>query len=190
MKREEINIKLTNEQRALANVLDREFEIEFDIEDGVITAEMSGYTNGGVNEIVYLNPFTLDEFEKYVNNFDIDDEIDIYRQDASYRDAFRISDSVRDFEEWVGTIEDLVDRAEKVIYAMDNPNDNDECFECCPHCEEEVALPFEFKVHTCPNCGKRIVPCSICPLKNCVKPCPLEKQAQIENGEKDYDDED
>lgn len=39
------------------------------------------------------------------------------------------------------------------------------CSELCPHCEKEVELDNIFKVQTCPNCGKRILPCSICEFK-------------------------
>lgn len=35
-------------------------------------------------------------------------------------------------------------------------------YEVCPRCEQEVELQAELKVQTCPNCGKRIVTCSMC----------------------------
>lgn len=55
--------------------------------------------------------------------------------------------------------------------------------EYCPHCDEVCDLANEFKVQKCPNCGKWLVPCSICPLQNCSKHCPLERYAMILNGE-------
>lgn len=55
--------------------------------------------------------------------------------------------------------------------------------EYCPHCDSMVDLSNEFKVQRCPNCGKWIVPCSICPLDQCSKHCPLERYAIILNEE-------
>lgn len=59
-------------------------------------------------------------------------------------------------------------------------------YEYCPHCETEVELSNEFKVQICPNCGKHIVSCNLCPLLaegNCQGLCPLEKMAKILNNE-------
>lgn len=55
----------------------------------------------------------------------------------------------------------------------------DHCDEWCPECEAEVELPWEFKVHICPNCGRPILPCSICEMGvyECSD-CPLEEQRQ------------
>ena len=69
------------------------------------------------------------------------------------------------------------------------PVDTEHTWEVCPHCEEEVMLDAELKVQTCPNCGKRIVTCSMC--RACDNPdgvpycanCCLDYQAKAENGE-------
>lgn len=53
--------------------------------------------------------------------------------------------------------------------------------EWCPHCDTCVDLENEFKVQRCPNCGKRIVPCNICPLEQCARPCPLSRLATMLN---------
>lgn len=53
--------------------------------------------------------------------------------------------------------------------------------EYCPHCDTYVDLEHDFKVQKCPNCEKWNVPCSICPLENCSKPCPLERLAFMLN---------
>ena len=37
-------------------------------------------------------------------------------------------------------------------------------YEMCPECETEVKLKAEFKVQTCPNCGKPIKPCAMCDM--------------------------
>lgn len=44
--------------------------------------------------------------------------------------------------------------------------------EWCPDCEVEVVLLAEFKEQICPNCGERILPCSICEDMACSR-CPL-----------------
>jgi predicted RNA-binding Zn-ribbon protein involved in translation (DUF1610 family) len=60
-------------------------------------------------------------------------------------------------------------------------------YEVCPHCNEQVMLEPELKVQTCPNCGKRIVTCSMCRAcdsgENYCSRCCLEYQARIENEE-------
>ena len=61
----------------------------------------------------------------------------------------------------------------------------DKCYEVCPHCDQEVALDAELKVQTCPNCGKRIVTCSMCRACDtqddyCTR-CCLCYQAEAEN---------
>ena len=65
--------------------------------------------------------------------------------------------------------------------------DFDHAYEVCPHCEEEVMLDPELKVQTCPNCGRRIVTCSMCRAcdtgeRYCAL-CCLDYQAKKENEE-------
>lgn len=60
-------------------------------------------------------------------------------------------------------------------------------YELCPHCCCEVELINEFKVQICPNCGKYIVACSLCPLleeNKCQVNCPLEMQERKLNNER------
>lgn len=54
--------------------------------------------------------------------------------------------------------------------------------EYCEHCADHVILAGELKVQQCPQCGKWIVPCSLCPLTACThKECPLSELAKIFN---------
>lgn len=63
---------------------------------------------------------------------------------------------------------------------IDTDEINEKVEEYCGHCDEYVCLESELKVQKCPNCGKAIVPCSICPmldeknshLQKCTS-CPL-----------------
>ena len=72
---------------------------------------------------------------------------------------------------------------------MIEPIDHGHCWEVCPDCGEEVMLDAELKVQTCPNCGMRIVPCSMCRACDTDKPfctnCCLCYQAELENREKE-----
>ena len=60
-------------------------------------------------------------------------------------------------------------------------------YEVCPHCGCEVELDAELKVQTCPECGKRIVTCSMCracdSADNYCVFCCLDYQAYHENEE-------
>ena len=72
---------------------------------------------------------------------------------------------------------------------MIEPIDYGHCWEVCPDCGEEVMLDAELKVQTCPNCGMRIVPCSMCRACDTDKPfctnCCLCYQAEVENRERE-----
>lgn len=61
--------------------------------------------------------------------------------------------------------------------------DGDPIEEWCVHCDTCAHIEDEFKVQRCPNCGKWIVPCFICPLQSCARPCPLERLAIMLNEE-------
>ena len=70
----------------------------------------------------------------------------------------------------------------------DPDKDEGKTQEYCPHCDTIVELDAELKVQTCPNCGKRIVTCSVCRAVDCeniapCKFCPLCYQAAKENEE-------
>lgn len=65
-------------------------------------------------------------------------------------------------------------------------NDEDRVCEYCPHCDCEVNLENELKVQSCPNCGKKLVPCNICPLLadgKCPNLCPLSELARRMNNQ-------
>ena len=47
------------------------------------------------------------QFIEYIDNFDIDEEIDIYREDKRYREAFTIRQSLQDFENWIKWLNEI-----------------------------------------------------------------------------------
>lgn len=62
-------------------------------------------------------------------------------------------------------------------------------YEWCPFCEDEVELKAEFKIQICPNCGRPIIPCSICDMERtpCFK-CPLDEECVKLNYELGFND--
>jgi len=56
----------------------------------------------------------VEQLRDYVENFDIDEEIDIHRQDPSYCANFRITQSVQDFNDYIEYVEQVVDRLEQL----------------------------------------------------------------------------
>ncbi|MEZ3441556.1 hypothetical protein [Alistipes sp.] len=98
--------------------LKRAFEEELDFsvnlveQDGVIGAEVEGWTKGGVDMIAWLHPFTAEEFNRYVEDFDTDEQIDLYRQAEDYRNAFTCRQSVEDFDDWKKRLQDSVQELE------------------------------------------------------------------------------
>lgn len=65
-----------------------------------VGAEVEMWTDGGVDMIINLQPFTKEEFIEYVDNFDIDEEIDLHREGKDYKKAFTITESVKDFTDY------------------------------------------------------------------------------------------
>lgn len=84
-----------------------DFIVYTNINNGVEVAEIENWTKGGVNMLMYLNPFTIDEFIQYVDDFDIDELIDLHRESKQYKNAFTISQSLADFTDYHSTLKEL-----------------------------------------------------------------------------------
>lgn len=86
-------------------------------ESGVLCGyELETWTNGGVNMLLFIDcrdcpevsvEFVVKELESSVNAFSVDEEIDLHRQGEAYRNAFTISESLADFEEYKTRLLDL-----------------------------------------------------------------------------------
>lgn len=81
--------------------------------DGI---EMETWTDGGVNMIVCLenDKGLLENFKDYVENFDVEEEIDLYREGESYKRAFTLRQSLDDFEDylkWLNKIVSIIEKA-------------------------------------------------------------------------------
>ena len=76
------------------------------------------------------------------------------------------------------------------VYQLREEEPDNRVEEYCGHCDTYVMLENELKVQICPNCGRAIVPCSICPmldydnypLMKCSS-CPLAKLCEETNKE-------
>ena len=73
--------------------------------------ELNTYTNGGVNQIVFVDfrgtgkdPKNKDDFKELflerVESINIDEEIDLNREMKNYKQAFTLTQSLKDFKDW------------------------------------------------------------------------------------------
>lgn len=79
--------------------------------------ELEAWTNGGVDMIIEIDLQKNDiitELENYIENFDIDEEIDLYRQDKNYKANFTITESVKDFEGWIEWIKQIIELLKQI----------------------------------------------------------------------------
>jgi hypothetical protein len=103
-------------KEAAIEELTRIFEDELDFvvhlheQDGVMGAELEDWTKGGVDMIMWVHPFTPEEFVNIAESFDVDEQIDTHRQAADYRNAFTHRRSVNDFEQWEKRLKENIDK--------------------------------------------------------------------------------
>lgn len=74
--------------------------------DGI---EMETWTDGGVNMIV-----CLENDKGLLENFDVEEEIDLHREGESYKRAFTLRQSLNDFEDylkWLNKIVSIIEKA-------------------------------------------------------------------------------
>jgi len=90
----------------------KEFNVYLFEQDNEQCAELESWTVGGVDMIISLVPFTKENFIEYVNDFDIDEEIELNRQNEAYRKAFTISQSVTDFTNYFNELDNIKDELE------------------------------------------------------------------------------
>lgn len=80
--------------------------------------ELNTYTQGGVNQIVFidfrntgLKPSKANDFIKLfnerVNSIDIDEEIEMLRQDKTYCAAFTVSKGIKDLKQWKENLQNI-----------------------------------------------------------------------------------
>jgi len=87
-----------------------DFNVHLTKQDNIQCAEVEKWTDGGVDMIIWLNPFTIEEFKGFVEDFDIDDQIELHRQAEDYCAAFTIKESVEDFEAFEKHLEEIAEK--------------------------------------------------------------------------------
>lgn len=85
MTQNELYNTLTDEQKQLHEYLEGNGRRVYLFEqDGQICAEVENWTNGGVDMIINCMPFCVNELQNYLEGFDIDEEIDLYRENGCF----------------------------------------------------------------------------------------------------------
>ena len=94
-------MKITSKEREILEEL-------FNISEGTNEIELESWTNGGVDMFITIDKNSyntlLEQLKEFVENFDIDEEIEIHRKDENYKRNFTIRESITDFENWVDYI--------------------------------------------------------------------------------------
>ena len=102
-------MKVTSKEREMLEEL-------FNVSESADDLELESYTDGGVDMFITIEKDNsnnlLEQLRLFVENFDIDEEIDIHRQDTDYRRNFTIRESINDFENWVDYIRDCISKLE------------------------------------------------------------------------------
>jgi len=97
--------------------------------------ELETWTSGGVDMIPFLdfrggnNIYSIidiyEEFKDYIDNFDIDYEIDLNREDSAFRFAFTIRESLEDLEDYVEIIKGHLSEIENICNKYSNLSEED-----------------------------------------------------------------
>lgn len=81
--------------------------------------ELEGFTSEGVNMFIYIDKDTdtelVEQLNDYVNNFNVDEEIDLHRENEEYRNHFTIQDSLDDFHSWLDIVQEVIVELEEPI---------------------------------------------------------------------------
>ena len=89
------------------------FSLFFNVADNENNYELETWTEGGVNMVVTITKKNWKEdFRKYVDGFDIDEQINLIQNVRNYQSAFTYRQSVEDFEDykkWLVSVLDLLD---------------------------------------------------------------------------------
>ena len=101
-------MKITSEERKI-------LENHFSIFENESNYELETWTNEGVDMVITIKKdggTLLEQLTEYIDNFDIDSEIDMYRENEEYRNNFTIKESIEDFEDYISNIKDLIEELE------------------------------------------------------------------------------
>lgn len=146
--------------------------------EGQDAMDMFCYHADSVVSCIEAGPFHTSngESETDIENLDDEHDQDLFYHTSDKQYLVRYTQGSRKpIDGWFIDVYRLME-----VESDDQEVQDDLIEEYCEHCCEYVDLPEEFKVHTCPNCGKYIVACNLCPYlpeeAKCAT-CPLSKQA-------------
>ncbi len=83
-------------------------------QDGQQCAEVEKWTDGGVDMIFSLQPFAKKSFIERVDDFNVDEEIELHRQSDDYKRDFTISEGLKDFTDFHNHIKEVASRLEEL----------------------------------------------------------------------------
>ncbi len=108
------NDSSNSNQKLIEFFEENDFNVHLFEQDGKQCAEVETWTEGGVNMIFTLEPFNKESFIERVDDFDIDEEIDLHRQAQDYKNAFTIRQSVEDFTDFENRLKEVVSKLENL----------------------------------------------------------------------------
>ena len=96
-------------------IVEKYFDVYDNDED---TIELERWTDGGVDMFIVLDKTAQENFveqlENYCEDFDIDEEIDLMRENKEYRQHFTIRESLEDYEEYIDKIRNIIEELKGV----------------------------------------------------------------------------
>lgn len=115
------------------------------------TIELETWTDGGVNMFVVLDDSEsntlFEQFKSHVDDFDIDEQIDMHREDRSYKSNFTLRSSLEDFESYLNRLESITQEIELIeehgefVAAVHQLTDEKPLLLC--YWDDEHALTFD-----------------------------------------------
>lgn len=120
------------------NIRQREIlEEQFNIYEDNDGYELESWTDAGVNMFIDIEKNSgktlVEQLQEFIENFDMDEEIELERENSDYRRSFTIKESIRDIENWVDFIVDTINRLQDIT----NNNEEDEELEIID-CEQMI----------------------------------------------------
>ena len=102
---------ITNEEKKI-------LEQRFGVYENENNYELESWTDRGVNMFINIdknsNENLLEQLETFVDNFNLDEEIDYHREDVDYKLNFTIKESIEDFESWLNYLLYLIEELKKL----------------------------------------------------------------------------
>lgn len=102
---------ITNEEKKI-------LEQRFGVYENENNYELESWTDRGVNMFINIdknsNENLLEQLETFVDNFNLDEEIDYHRENVDYKLNFTIKESIEDFESWLDCLLALIEELKEL----------------------------------------------------------------------------